>query len=221
MLSQRKTEALEIPQYTKNQIIEYFNEVAFGFEYPGCQEKINKAVIKKWTVDPRIKIHGKPTAEDKKTLERCAAQINTLIETIQYSIVKEKQNIDIYFVPESEFKKYLASYQPTNYGYSYIDYDSQNRIYYGIVLISSNRISQESRSHLIRNMLTATLGFMQESPRYPESTFYNQWRINTKYAPIDTIIMKTLYREDIKPGMTMEETNKILLKKLPESVYGQ
>lgn len=110
--------------------------------------------------------------------------------------------IEVYFVPEEDFASYLPAYEPTNYGYFYVFWNSAGEIYRARVLISTTEITQEERSHLIWEELTQSLGLMNDSCRYPGSIFYEGWTDTTGYDPIDRTVIEILYREDVRPGMT-------------------
>jgi len=85
-------------QTRKEQIISYFFEIALGGEYG---ESINRII--KWKKDIRIKIRGNPTKEDIYTLNQVIKEINELIKNIKIEVVKRRENVKLYFVPEPRF----------------------------------------------------------------------------------------------------------------------
>ena len=209
-------------KYTSAQI-NYFLEVALGSEF-GNQV----TTIKKWNKDVKIKVVGSPTAEDLNTLNTVIDDINTLTNgSIRLQIaslpgrnkpqgytastrstVANNANVELYFVPVSQFGRYEPNYQPVNYGFFW-DLWNNNVIYKSRVLISTVGITQKERSHLIREELTQSLGLMQDSYKYKESIFYQGWTDPTDYAEIDKALIEMLYRPEIRPGMTKSQVLKV------------
>lgn len=130
------------------------------------------------------------------------AEINSLVESVQVTRASWRDNVQIYFVPESRFSWYESNYVPTNYGFFWTWWRDSGEIYRARLLISTDRITQTERSHLIREELTQALGLMNDSATHPESVFYQNWSSTNKYAPIDRALIKMLYRSEITSGMT-------------------
>ena len=123
---------------------------------------------------------------------------------------KEPANFDVFFVPESQFSRYEPSYLPPNYGFFWAWSDSRGSLRQAKVLISSDSISQQERSHLIREELTQALGLMQDSYRHADSIFYQNWTTTTQFSALDQQLIKMLYRSDILPGMSQRQALKVL-----------
>ena len=73
------------------------------------------------------------------------------------------------------------------------------------ILISSADITQKERSHLIREELTQSLGLMNDSNKYKDSIFYQEWTDIAEYSEIDKAVIKLLYQKKIEPGMSKEQ----------------
>ena len=191
--------------YTQDQI-DYFLEIALGSEFGRASP-----VVRKWNRDVRIKAIGSPTNEDRTTLNRVIEDINAIIGSTKLRIDELRPNVEIYFVPESEFRLYEPNYRPTNFGYFWIWWNGSFEIVRARIMISTDRITQEERSHLIREELTQILGLMKDSWTYKESIFYQGWTDTTAYAEIDKVSIEILYRSEILPGMTRREVEEVLL----------
>ena len=89
-------------------------------------------------------------------------------------------------------------------------WDNTGAIYKGKVLIAADGISQQERSHLIREELTQSLGIMNDSYRYKDSIFYQEWTDTIDYAPIDRTIISLLYDSRLKPGMGKDQVRNAL-----------
>lgn len=181
-------------RYTPEQI-EYFLEVALGNEF-GSQS----ARIKKWQGAVRIKVNGSPTATDLDTLNQVIGEVNALVDgAIRLELDQANPNVQIYFVPESQFKRYEANYRPRNLGFFWARWQ-QNVIRDSKILISTTGVTQKERSHLIREELTQTLGLMKDSFRYRDSIFFQGWTDSNAYTEIDKAVIRLLYRPEILPG---------------------
>ncbi|MGD9146964.1 MAG: DUF2927 domain-containing protein, partial [Anaerolineae bacterium] len=119
-------------------------------------------------------------------------------------------NVKMIFAPEAEFSKLDPNYQPTNYGFFWVNWDSKGEIYRARILISTDKVGQEERSHLIREELTQSLGLMRDSIKYPDSIFYANRSQTTEYADIDERLIKLLYSAAIEPEMTEAEVRQVL-----------
>lgn len=191
-------------QTRKEQIISYFFEIAFGAEYGKSANRITK-----WKKDIRIKIRGNPTKEDIHTLNQVIKEINELIKNIKIEVVKRRENVKLYFVPEPRFHKYNPQYVGGGlHGFAWVWWNSFEEIYKANILISTDTI-QKIRSSTIREELTQCLGLLQDSWRYKDSIFHHYSRMN-KYSEIDKAVIELLYLDEIKPGMSKDKVKKIL-----------
>lgn len=191
--------------YTDNEI-EYFTEIALGSEYGS-----NVQVIRRWDSDIKIKINGNPNEKDLQTLNQVISDINEIIgDKINLSLVDSNQNIDINFVPLSDFS--ICNAAPGNYGYFNCKW-SNNVIYECDICIATDDVLlQEERSHMIREELTQSLGLMNDSLGYRDSIFYEEWTYTQKYLEIDKKMIEILYSDKIKPGMVKQEVESELRK---------
>ena len=186
--------------------IDYFTEIALGAEFG---EQI--PVVKKWTDDIRIKVNGKPAAKDLQTLNNIVTDLNEIITGIKIKLVDKNENLTITFSPESDFTSLDTNYVPTNYGFFWaLWHDDNFVIYEANILVSSTDITQKERSHLIREELTQSLGLMNDSNKYKDSIFYQEWTDVTKFSEIDKTVITLLYLKKITPGMSKEQVVEVL-----------
>lgn len=169
MLPGQLASSQEARQYAKEEI-DYFVEIAFDTEY-GSKPR----GIVKWTDDIRIKVYGSPTEADLDTLRQAIEELNRLLRDVQLSIDEGDPKLRIYFVPQSEFRALIPECQPYHCGFCWAYWDINNTIIKGNILVSTTRVSQKKRSHLIREELTQSLGLLNDSDRYPDSIFYQGW----------------------------------------------
>lgn len=190
-------------RYTTEQI-NYFLEVALGAEFGSSD-----AVIRKWNEPVRIRVTGNPMAEDMRSLQTVVRDLNGLVQGISLAIDSTNPNVEIVFAPEAEFRRYEPNYQPTNMGFGWIWWN-QNTLNRARILISTTDVTQQERSHLIREELTQSLGLMQDSDRYTNSMFYQGWTDSTQFSAIDRAIISMLYRPEIQVGMTRSQAAQVL-----------
>ncbi len=126
-------------------------------------------------------------------------------------MIDENENLSIVFSPESDFATLEPNYVPKNYGFFWaLWHDDKFEIYDARILVASSDISQQERSHLIREELTQSLGLMNDSDKYINSIFYQGWTDITKYSALDKMVIRMLYHKNVKPGMTKEQVLNIL-----------
>ena len=187
--------------------VNYFLDIAFGAEFGNSTER-----IKKWERNVTIKVHGTPTREDMKTLEAVLSELNELTGYIRIQLVKSagEANVSLYFVPASDFDRYLARYVRSRIGFFWAWWDGDMTINRATVLIASDGISQDERSHLIREELTQALGLMHDSRKYPESIFYSGRSTVSQYAEMDKLAIRLLYLDQVRPNMTRNDVLEVL-----------
>ncbi|MDJ0774105.1 MAG: DUF2927 domain-containing protein [Mastigocoleus sp. MO_167.B18] len=186
-------------RYTAEEI-NYFLEIALGAEFSAGSN-----LIRKWDRDLRIKITGSPTSEDLNTLRSVIYELNNLVSGIKLSIVDDKPNVKIHFVPVSQFQRYEPNYQPGNYGYAWTNWNQNHTINSANILIASVGVNQKERSHLIREELTQSLGLLRDSYKYKNSIFYQPWTDTNRYSQIDKKVIQILYQPQIRPGMNKSQ----------------
>ena len=185
--------------------MEYFFEIAFGTEYGTSQ-----SLLHKWTNNIRIKVNGTPTSADLDTLDQVVTELNSLVDSISLQIVDQDPNIDIHFTTMDQFASIIPSYVDGNMGYFSVWWDETGAIYYASILIASEGLSQQERSHLIREELTQSLGIMKDSYRYEDSIFFQGWTDTINYTPIDCAIISLLYDSRVQSNMTQDQVKKVL-----------
>lgn len=187
--------------------IDYFMEVAIGSEYN--QESIPK--IRKWSGNIRIQVLGKPTQADLRTLETVISELNTLANgAIRLQLVDRSPNIRMHFAPETQFRQLEPAYVPVNFGFFVTRWNHRGIINSANILITTTGVTQQERSHLIREELTQSLGLMRDSYRYANSMFYQPWTDITRFSEIDKAVIRMLYMPELKPGMTKAEVLNVL-----------
>ncbi len=181
----------------QNPLHNYFMEIALGSEFGCWQPK-----IRKWNQDIFIAVKGQPTLVDMQTLKQVMDELSALTKLKIKFTEKEKTNIEIYFVPESEFKHIEWRYKIGNTGFFWTWWNPfTSNIYRARILISTTAITQQERNHVIYEELTQSLGLMNDSNHYADSIFYQPWSLVAGFSDIDKAIIQLLYHHTIRAGM--------------------
>ncbi len=188
-----------------DQELEYFFETAIGAEFGSIPPLIHK-----WTDNIRIKVNGNPTSTDLDVLNQVISELSLLLGGITIDIVGQDPNIEVYFTTIDQFSSIEPGYVSGNMGFFWVWWDSNGVINMAKILIAIDEISQQERSHLIREELTQSLGIMNDSYSFEDSIFYQGWTDTINYLPIDRTIISLLYDPRLKSGMTQEQVRSIL-----------
>ena len=155
---------------TKQEILDYLIEVAFGTEFGEDREE---AKLIKWTKPQvTIKKYGNFNQYLANCLDQIIADFNALSETTKLGITDSDNDIDLYLVPKEQFTEIEPGYVPGNEGFFYITWDKDNVIISSTILINSvGQIGDKARCHLMREELTQSMGLGQDSDKYSDSIF--------------------------------------------------
>ncbi len=180
--------------------VEYFEEIALGLEYGSSDGRVVK-----WKDALRIEVHGSPTAADREALAQVIRDLTRLLGAGRLSLVESDGNVDLWFAPVSHFPVLEPHYVPGNMGFGWINWNGSGVIEYARILIASDQLTAKQRAHLIREEVTQALGLLRDSDRYPESVFFQDWSETTWYAAIDEVLIRLLYRAEVRAGMPRAE----------------
>ncbi len=186
--------------------IDYFVAIALGAQYGDATP-----VIRKWYKDLHIQVLGTTTPDDMKALRKTIEELNSFMTGINIFISYYEPNVSLYFAPESDFKKILPEYVPKYDGFFWM-YWNENTITEAKILIADRDVTQPRRSHNIRQLVTRSIGFLNNSKLFPESIFYSEHSETTEFAEIDRTLVKMLYSTNIKHGMTEKDVRRWLLE---------
>ena len=170
--------------------MDYYKEICLRDEYGG----VNKAF--KWKRDVKIYVHGSCPQYMMDELDKIVKDLNEIINTIEIKIVKNRSeaNTFIFLGSKEGFKTLYPQIQEENlrgnWGYFEVYPSSGSVMYVEMVGSGDDTISQKS---ILREELTQSLGFFNDSEKYPESIFYQNSNSNTEYAPIDREVIDILY----------------------------
>lgn len=183
----------------------YFNEIVSKNEFN------NKTSINKWNKDVKIficdntedNLYSKNVDDDvvvlKTELQKIVKELNEYINgiTIEIVEVKDSANFLIYLGSDNWYNSCVTksvNYTKNNLGLFLIS-KSNNVITKGTMYVDIYRTETiNEKKHLLREELTQSLGFFNDSWLYPESIFYQGWTDVTEYSEMDKEIIKMLYK---------------------------
>ncbi len=204
------SEQQRFDSYTQEEI-NFFLDIAMGTEFGGYSR-----VVRKWNSDIKVRVIGSPTSQDQQTLRSMISELNELLDAADPNSIdiellsassRGTANVEVYIVPSSQFRRYEPHALPGQLGFAWPRWSNNDEIYTSRIFVSSTNITQNERSHLLREEFTQSLGLMRdtEDTRYQSSIFYQWWTDTTAYTDLDRAIISMLYRPDVTSGMTSTE----------------
>ena len=181
--------------------VQYFLEIGLCFELSRC----DMPRVRKWTGDIFIQLHGHYSPQEDRELDNIIAELSQLTGL---SITKSpgSANINIYFVPQNQFKLHCSTYNPSNSQDGYFELAHSSDIINTANICIETGLDVHTTHHLLREELTQSLGIGNDSHKYIDSIFQkNPHYRPLQYAEIDKNIIRLLYDQRIKVGMTGEE----------------
>jgi hypothetical protein len=186
--------------YSQTEVVEeYYNEICANAEFNG--EKIPSRYEK----DIKIYYTGDISDELLSELNRIIVELNDLIEDVDVRLVnhKDSSNIYLFFGSGEEFlnsldepqrtKDWRSLFMKNSWGSFWI-LESGTSIISSKVFIDTDRCKQlVRRKHLLREELTQSLGFPNDSYEYEDSIFQQKWTEVTEYSDLDREIIKLHY----------------------------
>ena len=194
---------LDSPPPNRNEVIRYFLEIGLCPEFGECPIPM----VKKWTSDIRIQLHGNYTESDEQELEIITSELSELTG-LSVTIVNSNPNIDIYFVSQTLFQKYIPEYKnPAKQDGLFVSRNHPgNSVLYSATICIRQDANQHLRKHLLREELTQAIGIPADSRTYKNSIFQQDpFYQPTEYSAMDKEVIKLLYDKKMRPGMTKNE----------------
>lgn len=192
-------------------VVEYFREIALGFEFGGSSR-----ITRKWVEPMRIFIGGEPTLTHQRELQGIVNEINGLAtDGFEISIVDDSLQSN-YYVFMGSYWDYRSIYSGpperlfSNWGLGSVWWDENNNINRGMMYVDTERANNREQLHLLREELTQTLGLGQDSGRYAESIFQQEWTRVVTFTEIDRDLIRFLYHPKMTSGLNHSQVLEVL-----------
>ncbi len=198
-------------------VINYFNEVALGFEFGNATK-----VTRKWTQPIKLKIDGIISEELDEELNDIIEEINELTSDsfrIEFAPNLFDFNVRIFFGSGSDYGDLnpgANDFINNNLGLFFVNWDANQNLVSGDMYVDTERAGLAAQLHLLREELTQLLGLANDSKLYPESIFQQSWTLADEYAPIDRELIRLLYHPRIVSNLSRNEVTDILVEILSE-----
>jgi hypothetical protein len=175
--------------FSQDSIVEYYNEIAGKSEYGDS----NNAFYK-WKGDVKIFFDFDNSDSLKEYTKPIIKELNELIDPINILIVDNKKdaNVFLYFCDFSEFKKKCYITVNGNFLGFVCSTKYQSRIYNSYIFINEKLSGIELKS-VLREEITQSLGFSNDSWKYSNSIFYQGGNNENKFSELDKEIIKLHY----------------------------
>ena len=214
--------------YTEDEIA-YFKEIVFGIDMdvmklsvpPDLVQKVLerrasfKDVISKWgDGEVGYYVAGNPTASDLAEVESIISKLDSLIPMLRFRALELSEaeldvSMFIAFAGEGDdmLERVGASDWMIFAGLGMVGGD--NFVISKTVIFINSDHPGELRRQAIVEEITQALGLTNDSWWYPDSTFYQGGSASYGLADIDEALIRLLYDPRIKPGMTIEELERM------------
>ncbi|MEO9484103.1 MAG: DUF2927 domain-containing protein [Ekhidna sp.] len=193
-------------------VIDYFKEVALGFEFGNATR-----VTRRWKNDMNVFVGGSPTPELLTELDVIISEINELSTTdFQIELVSDtlQSNYYIYFGSGDSYAEIFPSLSnliSSNFGLFSVFWNGSNQLFTGYMYVDIFRANETEQKHLLREELTQSLGLARDSHLYSESIFQQSFSTKvTEYAQIDKDLIRLLYHPQMGIGFNESQTDGIL-----------
>ena len=208
----------EVPILNEQQelILEYFKEIALGFEFSN-----DTPVTRKWKTPMKLYVGGvKDDPYLLETLTWVVNEINVLAtDGFQVSITQDQSvsNAYIYFGSVNDFLALFPEESGVltngDFGLSSVWYNYRNFITQARIFVEVNLSTKEQQKSIILEEVTQSLGLGNDSPLYPSSIFYEtatDGGYATQYSEMDKELVRLLYHPDMKQGLDIDEVDLVL-----------
>lgn len=202
-----------VEELTDDQIavIDYFKDVALGFEFGNAS-----AITRKWNTPMKVYVGGTPTSELITELDDIVKEITPLItDGFSIEMVSDslQSNYYVFFGSGAAYADVFppaSNYISNNWGLFFINWNGQNQLNSGSMYVDIERADLNAQKHFLREEFTQSLGLAKDSSQYPLSIFQSAWTTTTTYAPIDRSLVRLLYHPQVTSGLNAMEVEKVL-----------
>jgi hypothetical protein len=198
---------LYIPGVSVEDVILYFNEVAFGAEIINAGDPYK---IQKWREPIYYFLDGDLTEEDAATLLKFNNWLNTIegFPGIYETKDVTKTNLNIYFCDKEMMlaimgKEFNGMDGAVNYWYTDDIIDRATICY-------RTEIDQYVRNSVIIEEIYNGLGLIQDTSLRKDSIIYSEFSMPQELTKIDELLLRLLYSKELKPGMGAKECEEVI-----------
>ena len=154
-------------------------------------------------------ITGQFTEADIAQIDRVTRELSRQIDSIKVYRVDQQveANVVLMFAPRQVILDSIAYSGPPTVGWRYVETDQW--IIEGARIWIASDVPDDQRLGAIREEITQILGLRHDSPSHVDSIFYSGSPKSFEMFSIDETIIRLLYEEEIRPGMTVEDLEEL------------
>jgi hypothetical protein len=173
-------------------ITSYFNEITYGTEFSTHKEKL------KFNKDVYVIIQGECNQTLQEETSKIISELNDLIDPIEIYLTDDINiaNVRLYFGGPDDYVKvnpFSENFLETSWGLFFL-FPKYGEIDMSLVFVDVVRSENDiQRKHVLREELTQSLGFGNDSFLYPDSIFYQGWTETQNYSELDKAVIKMMY----------------------------
>ncbi len=194
----------------------YLRAVAFGSDpesraipTPG-QDSADPDRLSKWTTDIRILISGQTTIRDLATFKAVIQDLDELIEPISVTRAwtEDEANVIVRLIPRESFVEFAPIPDELGIAGYALFRIVEGAIVEASILVDSG-LSDGDRQDTIREEITQITGLPHDSLEYSDSVFYQGGNEVLEFTELDEAVIRLLYDPRVKPGMTIEDLDRL------------
>ena len=192
-------------------VIEYFNEVALGFEFGGASQ-----ITRKWTQPMKIFVGGTPEVDHLTELNDIIDEINSLAtDGFVIEVVNDttESNYYVFFGTGQKYGEIFpnsAGFVDDNWGLFSLFWDGAQDLITGHMYVDIFRPDTDGQMHLLREEFTQSIGLARDSEKYFASIFQSSWTTTSEYAEIDRDLIRLLYHPDMVSGLSQSAVESVI-----------
>lgn len=199
------------PDYTLQQIQEYFEEVVLDAEY--SKGTGDSALVQKWTEPIAYRIYGKSTEEDRTILNNFLAQLNQIPGFPGFYTAEAEglETLRIHFLEPNLFRDSFSAVVNGEDAYGAMEfwyYTDSNEIYSARIGYRTD-LDQMTRNSILLEEIVNMLGISDTLLR-EDSITYQYSNENLALSDVDWILLKLLYHPDILCGMDARSCGEVI-----------
>ena len=172
--------------------------------------------LHRWEKTINICVTGKPTSDDMNQLKAFIMEVAVHcpnMPNIRIVNNESNANVVIYYGPLSTLKQHVDNYPEGNWG-AFSFRCSNDQITSGKIGIATDKNTQASKRHLLREELVGVFGLTNDHYDYSDSILYQEWTTVQQLSDVDWLMLNMLYDRDLQCGMDANQAYKILKAKI-------
>jgi len=165
------------------QLIERFEQIAFGSEYGHDTPLISSGR------EIRIRLVGETSPENESIVHQVIADLDALLVETRVYRVDSKEQIQMAFLDQAGFVRNAPEYAHDNNGYFYIRWHPKAKLVDRGKILVRKDVPLALRRHVVREEITQILGLMRDIES-PGSIFSQSDGTMTVYSPLDQEVIR-------------------------------